>query len=444
MRRRGWWQCAGAIILAAFGWTAPCEATRQYWVHGTDALSTSATEYTWQSGGMTTQVAGDILVPAAGTLEDLYVELTETPHPTSASANYRFMVQHYDESAGGPWQDTNIWCSIHGNGGLSCEDLTSSVSVDAGDRVVLQVTPISGVTATPLARWGVWFTPDTPNQTWLVGSTGASIFKTGTEEYTSIGTLDTPDTTRSNHEIIIPDNGDITNFRVRVETPITDGELDVFLCVNGTCSTSTPYCIIWKFPGFGGVPQMCSSGQRVEVSEGDRLAVFLDPYQSSPPDIASTVDVAAVFEPAHYGAFPMVSISTNNAIVNNATRYSFVNSGKLQMFTTEQEAFQLAPATFDIKQLFVGLDAAPGSGKSYTFTTRRCTTPATCADTDLSCTVTGGATSCQDTGTADLAAGREVTMKVVPSGTPTATKARFSVLGIGPGSSRRITIQNMP
>jgi len=420
------------------------------WVSNTDPLNPSATEYTWQSRALYTRNAMDALVATNGTLDELWVELTETPHDTKSDANYRFTIQHYDISAATPnWVDTALWCSIHGNGSTSCQDTTSTLDVDLGDLVVLQVVPMSGVNKTPIARWGVRFTPDTSNETWLMGSTGQTKWNTLTTEYTSLGTLDTPSSgtaNESDHEIIIPDDGEITGFVVRVESEVTTGETYFWLRHNGADANPENASIhMVPIAAVSGYDRWGSTTAITPVSEGDRLAVKITPGSGSP---ASPFNVAAVFQPRTRGAFPMVGISTANNLVNSATTYELVNSGKIQSYATPEAAASLSPATFYVKQMFVELDAAPGAGNSYAFTLRSCSLPGgplgNCTNTDISCTISDSAKTCKDAGSAYEPAGRDIYMQIVPASSPTVTKARMSLLGFVPPPTRHIDIREEP
>jgi hypothetical protein len=84
---------------------------------------------------------------------------------------------------------------------------------------------------------------------------------------------------------------------------------------------------------------------------------------------------------------------------------------------TEAEETVECPIATTISQLQVVVGAAPGVGKSWTITLRK-----NGGDQTLTCTISDNATSASDTSNSvSVAVGDTLTMKVVPSGTPTAS-----------------------
>src|SRR5581483_5986408 len=80
-------------------------------------------------------------------------------------------------------------------------------------------------------------------------------------------------------------------------------------------------------------------------------------------------------------------------VQTNTTSVRYISPfGGDQPQSSEINALQLTPSSGTVQNLRVQLDAAPGNGKSYAITFRE-----ELADTALTCTVTGLASSCSDT-----------------------------------------------
>lgn len=108
---------------------------------------------------------------------------------------------------------------------------------------------------------------------------------------------------------------------------------------------------------------------------------------------------------------------TNGSPSTSATNYVPLMSVLSSTPTaTETARFNVSPASFTLKNLYISLNAAPGTGKSYTFKIRK-----NQVDTGISITISDSATSGSDlVDTVSIAAGDKLTLSMTPSGTPTA------------------------
>ena len=101
-----------------------------------------------------------------------------------------------------------------------------------------------------------------------------------------------------------------------------------------------------------------------------------------------------------------------------ATNYSLII-----VSATETDAQFMAPRAGTIANLFCTLNGTPGAGKQYAFTVRE-----DASDTILTCTVADTNTSASDTSNSFVvAAGALISLKSVPTGTPTARRVAWSV-----------------
>lgn len=114
----------------------------------------------------------------------------------------------------------------------------------------------------------------------------------------------------------------------------------------------------------------------------------------------------------------------NNPLDDTDTEYNHLHSG--ETWSTSESFMQEVVSTGGkIKNLFVELDDSPGADNNYVFTVRVDGSGVGCP----TCTIADAATSGSDT-TNEIAvsAGDLVCIECVPTGTPTARKARWSVM----------------
>jgi len=89
--------------------------------------------------------------------------------------------------------------------------------------------------------------------------------------------------------------------------------------------------------------------------------------------------------------------------------------------TTEAPALQSMAIGGSLDNFNVRLSTAPGTGDSYTFTVRLNE-----ANTALSCTISGSATSCSDTGAVAVTAGQAISILVDPTNDPASAEVRWT------------------
>lgn len=126
----------------------------------------------------------------------------------------------------------------------------------------------------------------------------------------------------------------------------------------------------------------------------------------------------------------VISNGSGQSVSNSTTRYNVLMgaaSSDSSWITTEVLRVDIVPVAGTIKDLNIVLDTAPGAGKSYTFTVFK-----NGSSTNLTLTISGADTSGNDsTNEIDLAAGDRVSIESDPTGTPTSSPVRWSVVFIG-------------
>lgn len=114
--------------------------------------------------------------------------------------------------------------------------------------------------------------------------------------------------------------------------------------------------------------------------------------------------------------------SRATTVSNSATEFNGLQ-GCAAGNATEANRDQVMPAPGVISKLHVDLNGAPAAGKSYAVTIRKAG-----ADQTLTCTVSDSGTNCSDASNSfSVVAGDIVSVKFVPTGTPTAQIARWAM-----------------
>lgn len=178
-----------------FGWVFTGTANASSIILGSSraiALATGTTEYNGLQmcgAGNATLNLRDQVMPTAGTIDKLYVELDGAPGTAASGKNYAITVLK-----GGSAQ--TLTCTITDTA-TTCNDTTHSFSVSAGDLVAIQFVPGSTPTAR-VARWGVRWTPTIEGEAVFLHSDGGAMNTAGSVRYVSpSGTTQTWTSTES-------------------------------------------------------------------------------------------------------------------------------------------------------------------------------------------------------------------------------------------------------
>ncbi|KKN27737.1 hypothetical protein LCGC14_0861610 [marine sediment metagenome] len=118
--------------------------------------------------------------------------------------------------------------------------------------------------------------------------------------------------------------------------------------------------------------------------------------------------------------------TSNNSLDNTATEYNII-VGARNWDTDINEGKQLVSTGGFISKLYVKLDAAPGSGKTWTFTIM-----VAGAASDLTCSITGTDTfGVDESNSIAVSAGNSLAIRATSSGSPTNSNATWSLIFIG-------------
>lgn len=125
---------------------------------------------------------------------------------------------------------------------------------------------------------------------------------------------------------------------------------------------------------------------------------------------------------AHAMQTPLFCLSSTTPSVSATNYMGFASS---PVATNDQNVRSITSMAGVIEGLYVDIRTAPGAAKSYTYTIQK-----NGADTAITCQISGaGTTTCSDAAhSVKLTAGDNFSLKIVPSGTPTASVTSFSTI----------------
>ena len=120
----------------------------------------------------------------------------------------------------------------------------------------------------------------------------------------------------------------------------------------------------------------------------------------------------------------VVHIATNTTMVNSATRYAPLGFVNLTSWSPTDTVYWKVSEAGTVSLLRVEVASAPGGVASWTFTAFKNTVA-----TGLTCQMSGTDTSCADSSNSfTVSPNDNLSIQVVPAGTPTASRPRWSVL----------------
>jgi len=226
---------------------------------------------------------------------------------------------------------------------------------------------------------------------------------------------------------VVPVAGTFKNLYVYIDAAMGVGNsFTITLRKNGSNQTLT--CTISS-----GSNSCSDIAHTVSVAVGDKMN-----YNVTVSGTPSAVIYFSVgFSPSTSNEVIVFSVAGANTI---ATTIFYQGFGQgVGPNATESGRQTIFPEPGVASQLNIGLNAAPGSGTSYTFTTKQSS-----ATTSQTCTIADTATTCADTtNSLTIAAGDRLYIAGMPANTPTATRlgaglrfvpdifGRFLLIGAG-------------
>ncbi len=222
--------------------------------------------------------------------------------------------------------------------------------------------------------------------------------------------------TESATEQLIGSAGKLSSLRIRLNTAPGSGKSWTFtLRLNGA---DTACVVTISDTATTGV----DAAHEITVAAGDRVSIGIVPSGTPASTKAQT---AITYEGTTSKESVILSTSRSDLSVS-ATQYFHLNGDGITtgLGTTESDYTQIIPTAGKIRKLYVSLTAAPGTGKTRTFTLMVNGSPSA-----LTCAVSNSATTANDTAhDVTVAAGDEVSVRSEVSGTPTAATVKLGTV----------------
>lgn len=365
-----------------------------------DKLGNTTTRYNTLQGGASWHIFEYNrykIVTTGGKIKDLRVKLDGSP---GAGKSYDFTLM----LNGTP---TALTLEI-ADAATSGADTTHEVDVVAGDLISLRCVP----TGTPTARYATWtsiFEGSTAKESLIFSGHSNELSKTNIEYLGVMCDDSTWVSTEGFRSQVCPTSGKIKNLYVLLSDD-AGRKTDAYrftLRVNGVDSALTVTIVT---PGTEGN----DTTHEVTVAAGDILSLKCEPIDG--PANTPFAQMGLTFLADTDGESIILGVSTN-ALHSTLTEYNELQAALIDPWTTiEAEHYQLIQAC-TLKKLYLLLSAAPGAGKSYTFTLRKPGNGQ--ADGNLTVTIADAATSGSDTShTDDVSDDDYMDLKCEPSNSP--------------------------
>jgi len=386
-----------------------------------NTLNPATTEYNSLMGGSTWSSATNYrrqILPTAGTFKNLRVKLAGAP---GESKKYTFYLTYGDSLSNPSWTDA-IPVEISGTD-TEGSNTVNIQHLSAGTFVMLKVIPDGGPSAVD-AYWSIVFTPDTANETILMGGYSNSLDNTDTEYNALVGAY-TWTTSNTTKQTIIPCAGTLKSFYAAVGISPGSGK-SYTLSIEGDGS-GTLDLVIEDFAASAD-----SGSDTRTVSAGDM--VYIQSVPSGTPNenycwwglVLSTTDsdIFPIIRP--YGGI----MSTSE------TRYGGLCSSDQTFSSTEANEYSLGQS-MTLKNMYLELDTGLSSG-DYTETIRIAG-----ADSTITATVTDTIAS-DTTHTEEVNDFEYLTYKHVPNSPNRGSRLYIAVCGYIKGEGVPYTSFKIP
>lgn len=346
-------------------------------------------------------VAASLNVPYALELSNLRVELQTAP---GTGKTRTFTIFH-------GLVDTGITVTFGAADSGVKSDTSHTYSVPVNGQVYIKSSS-TGTPATSGIKWSVMIESDDDAKTALMGHcqtlTTLPVFLTLAGVMSNAGSSN-----ESLHELVIPCNGTIKDFRVNLQNQ-PGGQFDARTFTVRKNGSDTSLEVGLADTSFQGL-----DAGSVSVSQGDVICV--KHVVISSPD-ASQASFSLTFTPSNRGNF-IIGVARGTGHNTITAKWETVQ-GPTSRVTTGVNLSEQLCGNFDITGLTVDLDTAPGSGNSYTYQ------PGINGSTVGSALVISGAsTSGSQAQSFSVSAGEAMAMRVTPASNPAAGLTTLSLVG---------------
>lgn len=349
--------------------------------------------YTW----VTTEGWKTQLVPAAGTLKWLRVELTAPPNGEGKSYAFTVMLN------GNP---TALTCTVT-NAETSANDLVNTVAIVAGDLISLKCVP-TGTPDVVGVQWSMLFASNIQNESVICSGDNGALEPVGSYyNVLACGYNNWVGDETATYQIV-PCAGTLKSFYVNLSESPGAGEGDAYTFKIRVNDGDSGLVVTITQPATTGSDLVNTK----VVAAGDRVDIGSTPVSS--PSASPYARWGVVFVPDVLGNSMQLGSETSGPSDTDENYIKpLANPTAVSWGATDVSGQQLAQAC-TLSNLYVKVQTAPGAGKSLAF--KLCvngvdsSVVTTIADTDT--------TGNSGVNTAVLAAGDNVSLHSVPTGTP--------------------------
>jgi len=367
-----------------------------------DTLAGAGTEYNVLMGtGVwnATESANHQLMPTAGTISSLYVQLS-----ANVGAGATQIITLMKNGAA-----TALTVTISA-GASTGNDTGHSVSFVAGDTVSLRST-VTGAPGTPVATWSTIWTPTTAGESIMLMNLTSNTIQTW---YGQLQGVNVGSATEAYYKAPMPTAGTFSKLYVKLtaDPGTAPDNYRFYLRKNTANSALTVNVIADATTGNDTV-------NTVSVVAGDIVNYAIVPENT--PSTASTVAMGLVFVSSTSGESVILGGAALNAPSAAAVNYYELSGGiNANWDATEANRYQLANA-MTISKFYVWLNAAPDNGGGVQYVTLA--PRANAGVTGLSVTISEADTTGNDVinSYSITSSGTTVGMQNTPSGTPSAS-----------------------
>ena len=342
------------------------------------------------------------ITPSAGTASNFRIKVDTTP---TGAETWTF-----DLLLDGAATDLSIVISA----GETTELDTSSVSVSAGQEIVIRSTP-SGTPDLTSIQWALDFEPTTTDYFWILG--GSDGTNAQTNRTIPLGGHEIPDGSALDVEIVTPVSGTFRNLYISLETAVAASETWTFTLRKAGVATALTVTIT------EGLTEGSDTSNTVTAAAGERWGIYTETVAVGgvgPPQCG------IVFDPDTAGQFLIPMMDDSSLALG--TTFNAPSGIGLAWTATETSWDQLANA-FTAKMIYCSMTVAPTAGNSHILTLRTNMT----TDTALAVTVNDTETSDSVTTDVSISAADLLTLQHTVSGTPASSvENRITLVGIVP------------
>ncbi|MGH9886065.1 MAG: hypothetical protein ACREBE_11080 [bacterium] len=349
------------------------------------------------------------VMPEAGKIGYLFFWLTSDVGTGGASATLTLVKNGVD---------TAVTCAITDVGGseVVCSSNNVWANFEAGDTCQMKLVTSGTLTASNGASFAQKFVSRHRNVTILMGHT-TEASASANRFAPAVGSLSAAFLTEASVSQVAPGAGTLRAIYCRAQTAPENGggtQTRTYTWRTNAASASSADCVLSE-----SATTASATGLTNAIAAGDNIAWLSAPSGTPVTGVGASYG-AAIVVPSPNSSWLMRSSSST--LSNSATSYTMLNAGAAVANASNALQQAVLPFTARVSSARVSLDGDPtAGGSSYAFTLLRGGSA-----TSITCTVAAGATTCADSANSELFNIDYGSWQIVPTGTPTARRARVS------------------